>query len=146
MKRILFIVSLLKGYETVLDIGTDHGLVLKKALDLRYIQRGIAVDINLKPLENAQRNLKNYPVDFYLSDGFQQIQVDFDLAIICGMGAYTIINILKKSFYPGKYFLLGCQSKIHYLIIWLQKNNFVIIKHYIFFDKINYIFFKVLQK
>lgn len=30
MKRIPFIASLTKGYNTVLDIGTDHGLVLKK--------------------------------------------------------------------------------------------------------------------
>ncbi|MDV3184920.1 MAG: SAM-dependent methyltransferase, partial [Candidatus Phytoplasma australasiaticum] len=37
MKRILFIASLIKNYNTVADIGTDHGLVLKKALDLGYI-------------------------------------------------------------------------------------------------------------
>ncbi|MDV3166736.1 MAG: SAM-dependent methyltransferase ['Waltheria sp.' little leaf phytoplasma] len=28
MNRILFIVSLIKNYNTVADIGTDHGLVL----------------------------------------------------------------------------------------------------------------------
>ncbi|MDV3166634.1 MAG: SAM-dependent methyltransferase ['Waltheria sp.' little leaf phytoplasma] len=30
MNRILFIVSLIKNYNTVADIGTDHGLVLIK--------------------------------------------------------------------------------------------------------------------
>ncbi|WBL31401.1 SAM-dependent methyltransferase [Candidatus Phytoplasma sacchari] len=44
MKRIYFIATLLKGYNVVLDIGTDHGLVLKKAFDLKYIKKAIATD------------------------------------------------------------------------------------------------------
>ena len=74
MNRIDLIVSLTKGYDTVLDIGTDHGLVLKKALDLGYIKKGIASDINKEPLNQAKENLSSYPVSFYLSDGFKNIR------------------------------------------------------------------------
>ncbi|MDO8059010.1 class I SAM-dependent methyltransferase ['Crotalaria aegyptiaca' phytoplasma] len=131
MNRILFIASLIKNYNTVADIGTDHGLVLKKALDLGYIRKGIAVDISAKALSRARKNLENYPVQFFVSDGFQNISVDFDLAVICGLGAYTIINILKNA--PiTKPCLLGCQSKIHLLFDWLKKNDFIILKHYVF--------------
>ncbi|MFR0367939.1 SAM-dependent methyltransferase [Candidatus Phytoplasma palmae] len=58
MKRIMFIVSLIKGYNVVLDIGTDHGLVLKKALQLKYINKGIAVDVKINPLRKAYQGAK----------------------------------------------------------------------------------------
>ncbi|WP_246833679.1 SAM-dependent methyltransferase [Texas Phoenix palm phytoplasma] len=54
----MFIVSLIKGYSVVLDIGTDHGLVLKKALQLKYINKGIAVDIKINPLKRAYQGAK----------------------------------------------------------------------------------------
>ncbi|MBP3059176.1 hypothetical protein FEF22_000060 [Texas Phoenix palm phytoplasma] len=91
-------------------------------------------------------NLKKYNVEFYLSDGFVNLnEIEFDLAIICGMGPHTIINILKKSSYNGKKFLLGCQGKIYYLIDWLEKNGFIILNYYVVFDKFYYVFLKVLQ-
>lgn len=85
----------IKGYHIAIDIGTDHGYVLKYALDHQFIQRGIAADIAEKPLELAKQNLKGYPVTFYLSDGFLDVQEPFDVAVIAGMGAYTISHILK---------------------------------------------------
>ncbi|TVY12172.1 tRNA (adenine(22)-N(1))-methyltransferase TrmK [Candidatus Phytoplasma pini] len=146
MKRINFIVSLLKGYEIVLDIGTDHGLILKKALDLKYIKKGIAVDIKSKPLSRARLNLQNYPVDFYLSNGFENLhKVSFDIVLICGMGPYTIIDILKKAPNTKKPFLLGCQGKINYLIKWIEQNNFIILNSYNVLDKFSYNFLEILQ-
>ncbi|QTX02669.1 tRNA (adenine22-N1)-methyltransferase [Candidatus Phytoplasma luffae] len=145
MSRIDFIVSLVKGYNIVLDIGSDHGLVLKKALDLGYIKKGIASDNKIQPLDRASHNLKNYSVKFYLSDGFEKIYSDFDLAVICGMGPYTISKILAKCSFKNKYFLLGCQGKINYLIEWLKSNNFAIIDTYHYYNKFDYIFLKVFK-
>ncbi|MDV3196181.1 MAG: tRNA (adenine(22)-N(1))-methyltransferase TrmK [Candidatus Phytoplasma stylosanthis] len=146
MKRIDFIVSLIKGFDIVLDIGADHGLVLKKALDLKYIKKGIASDNKIEPLERAKKKLKKYPVDFYLSDGFEKIlDSNFDLVLICGMGPYTISKILSKYSFQNKYFLLGCQGKVHYLIEWLKLNNFVVLKYYNFYHKFNYLFLKVFK-
>ena len=56
MKRIDFLASLTKGYQNVIDIGTDHGLVLKKAFEKGYIKSAIATDINPKPLNSARIN------------------------------------------------------------------------------------------
>ncbi|PQP79959.1 SAM-dependent methyltransferase [Candidatus Phytoplasma phoenicium] len=145
MNRITFIASLLSGYKIVLDIGTDHGLVLKKALDLKYIQKGIASDNKSQPLLKAYRNLKNYPVEFYLSDGFVKIRSTFDLALICGMGPHTIIHILKNKLDMNKPLILGCQGKWLPLIYWLKKNDFELFHYYNFFDKFNYIFLKVIR-
>jgi tRNA (adenine22-N1)-methyltransferase len=145
MKRIDFIVSLLQGYHTVLDIGTDHGLVLKKSFEKSYIQKAIATDINPNSLKKARENLKKYPVEFYLSDGFEKINSLFDLVLITGMGPHTIIKILEKSFHFDKPFILGCQGKIHILVKWLKRNNYIIQHHYIVYDKFNYMFLKVVQ-
>ncbi|MBS2126222.1 SAM-dependent methyltransferase ['Fragaria x ananassa' phyllody phytoplasma] len=146
MKRISFIASLTKNYSTVLDIGTDHGLVLKKAFQKGYIKKALASDIRIKPLLQCQKNLQNYPVTFYLSNGFNKIDQDFDLALICGMGTYTIIKILSQTPDKSKHFLLGTQSKLDYLKTWLLQNDFVILEEYNLFDKFFYSFLKITGK
>ena len=55
MSRISFIAKLTKGYDTVIDIGSDHGLVLKYALDNNFIKHAIASDINEGPLNRARK-------------------------------------------------------------------------------------------
>ncbi|TVP84691.1 MAG: SAM-dependent methyltransferase [Acholeplasmataceae bacterium] len=95
--RIGLLADLTQGHHTALDIGTDHGLVLKTALDLGHIEKGIASDIGRLPLSRARKNLKGYPVDFVLSDGFSNITQAYDLVIIAGMGAFLIATILKDA-------------------------------------------------
>lgn len=143
IKRIFFIASLTKDYDKVLDIGSDHGLVLKKAFDLKYIKTAIASDNKLKPLMQAKKNLQNYPVVFYLSNGFDNITENFDLALICGMGVFLIIKILSQAPNKNKHFLLGPQGKTIYLLEWLKQNNFIILERYEIFDKFYYLFLKV---
>ncbi|MGB0175036.1 MAG: class I SAM-dependent methyltransferase [Acholeplasmataceae bacterium] len=94
-KRLMALAEAIKGYDTAIDIGTDHGYVLKYALDHHYIKKGIAADIAEQPLALARKNLEGYPVTFHLSDGFLNVQDSFDVAIIAGMGAYTISHIIK---------------------------------------------------
>ncbi|WP_349401804.1 class I SAM-dependent methyltransferase [Candidatus Phytoplasma solani] len=143
MKRIPFIATLTKNYNTVLDIGADHGWVLKKAFQKGYIKKAIASDLRVKPLLQCQKNLKNYPVTFCLSDGFQNINQDFDLALICGMGTHTIIKIMEQAPDKSKHFLLGTQSKYYFLKQWLRENNFIILEENHLFDKFLYSFLKV---
>ncbi|MBN3490070.1 SAM-dependent methyltransferase [Acholeplasma equirhinis] len=142
MKRIDFIVELIKGYDTVADIGTDHGLVLKKAFNLGYIKKGYATDINPGPLKSSQKTLTGYPVEFYLSDGFKGLKKPFDLAVICGMGAYLIADILKDA-PDNAHFLLGAHDNLEFLRAYLSKNNFEIFDEYVMLDKFYYVFLKV---
>jgi tRNA (adenine22-N1)-methyltransferase len=144
MNRIAFIASLTKGYDTVLDIGCDHGFVLKHALDNNYIKHGIASDINEGPLSHAKKNLAGYPVRFYLSAGFKSIKDDFDLAIITGMGPHLIIDILNDTKkHVGKTYILGANDKLEVLRSWLSNNGFNIIDEDIIYDDFYYVFIKV---
>ena len=96
-KRIQYIAELSKGYNRVLDIGTDHGFVLEIAFDNHWIKSAIATDLREKPLNQAKKHLKDYPVEYVISDGFEKVTQDFDLAIIAGMGSYLICDILDKA-------------------------------------------------
>ncbi|WP_374695582.1 SAM-dependent methyltransferase [Areca yellow leaf disease phytoplasma] len=60
---------LLKNCDTVVDIGTDHGLVLKKVFQQSYIKQAIAADSKIKTFISNPKNLACYPVTFCLSDG-----------------------------------------------------------------------------
>src|SRR5690554_2605591 len=144
MNRIAFIGELTKGYETVIDIGSDHGLVLKYALDHKYIKHAVASDVNQGPLNHAKKNLAGYPVRFYLSDGFKQVQSDFDLALITGMGPHLIIDILNEvKDLEHKTYILGANEKVEVLRKWLSDNGFNIVDEYVIYDTFFYVFLKV---
>ncbi|MGI6781996.1 MAG: class I SAM-dependent methyltransferase [Acholeplasmataceae bacterium] len=137
MKRIKLLSSLLKGYEVVADIGSDHGYVLKDAFDNHYIKRGIVGEIAEGPLQNAKNTLSNYPVTFYLSDGFDKINESFDIGVMSGMGVYTIIDILNRA--PESEYLLQPNDKHEILREYLSKKNYQIVDEYITFDKFFYV-------
>jgi tRNA (adenine22-N1)-methyltransferase len=142
-KRIQFLAELTQGFDTVVDIGTDHGFVLQKAFENKYIKRGIATDLREKPLESAMRNLKNYPTSFVLSDGFLNVSESFDLAIIAGMGATLICDILENAPLGNEIYLLQANDKIEILRAYLGNHHFEIIDEYIIQDKFYYIILKV---
>lgn len=137
-KRIKFLSELTKGYDRVLDIGTDHGLVLFEALKKGYIKSAIASDLREEPLNQARRNLSKFPVEFVVSDGFKNINSDFDLAIIAGMGAYLIRDILKHA--PmDKTFILQANDNHDILRAYLADAGFVIEDEFAIYDKFYYI-------
>lgn len=123
-----------KGINTLLDIGTDHGLVLKHAIDNNYIKNAIAADIAEKPLENAKENLKNYPVSYYVSDGFEKIDEHFDGVVIAGIGAPLMTKILGNAPKNEKTYILQPNSKHGILRIYLAKNNFKIVDETIVYE------------
>jgi tRNA (adenine22-N1)-methyltransferase len=138
-KRIKALASLTKGFDVVLDIGTDHGLVLKEAIDLKYIQKGIASDVRQLPLNKAKQNLKGYPVTFYLSDGFLSIDQSFDAVLIAGMGAYLISDILKNAPQGDITYILQANDKNEALRESLQQQGFKIIDEQIVYETHDYV-------
>ena len=141
--RIDALVESIKGYHTVLDIGTDHGLVLKFAIDKQYIKKGIAADIAALPLENAKKNLMGYPVSYYLSDGFQAINEPYDAVLIAGLGGMSIIDILFNH-QEGQYdLILMPHDRLDKVRRYLSDNNYGIISENIIFDKHYYTIFHV---
>ncbi|MDR4968893.1 MAG: class I SAM-dependent methyltransferase, partial [Acholeplasmataceae bacterium] len=144
-KRIEFLAELTNGHHHVLDIGTDHGLVLKIAFEKGYIEKAIASDLREKPLKQAEKNLKNYPTSFIKSDGFLNVKEKFDLAIIAGMGSYLICDILDHAPNSEITYLLQPNDKIEILRAYLMKHHFKIIDEYLIFDKFYYVIIKAIR-
>lgn len=142
-KRIQYLAELSKGYERVLDIGTDHGFVLEIAFKNHWIKSAIATDLREKPLNQARKNLRDYPVEYVISDGFEKVHQNFDLAIIAGMGAYLISDILDHAPKGNQIYLLQANEKIEVLRSYLMNHGFSIIDEYITYDKFFYVILKV---
>ncbi|MFP4177420.1 MAG: tRNA (adenine(22)-N(1))-methyltransferase [Acholeplasmataceae bacterium] len=138
-RRIAFLARQTKGYRRVIDIGTDHGYVLKEAFDRYGIEHGIATDIRKNPLDQARRTLSGYPVSFYQTEGFRGITEPFDLAIIAGMGANTILAILKEA--PDHDFscLLQANGKHGILRLGLAELGYRITDEHVLVDGHNYV-------
>ena len=146
-KRLNFIASLIdKNTNILLDIGTDHGYLIKKAFDNGKIRKAIATDINELPLNNAKNNLTNYNVEFILTDGFKGVKSEFDLVVIAGMGGNLIASILKDA--PNNNdikYILQANNKNDKLRRFLSANNFKIMNEHIINDKHYYVILEVVR-
>lgn len=142
-KRIAFLASLLKGYQVAVDIGTDHGYVLKEAFDQGFIKRAIASDLREKPLTSAMMNLENYPVTFVLSDGFLNIKEPFDVALVAGMGAYLINEIMTHAPKGDQTYLLQPNDKQEIVRENLMHHGWMITNEWVIHDKFYYVIMEV---
>ena len=133
-KRLEEISSLVPLKANIIDVGCDHGL-----LDIYLHQNGIASkiiasDINKNALNNAKENIKNNHlekvIETRLGNGLEVIKPsdNIDTIIISGMGAYTIVDILKNN--------SEILSKINTIIIQSNTKNYYLRKE---ITKMNYL-------
>ncbi len=131
--RLLACASFVKRGDRVADIGCDHGYLSIHLLSNGIARSCIASDVREGPLQSAMRNARKFGVankiEFFLSDGVQNIPRDFDCMVCAGMGADTMIHILESAPWlrESKYTLiLQCQSKTPMLRRYLSENGWQI--------------------
>ncbi len=115
MKRLKKIASLCQG-DICADIGCDHGYLCEMLID-KQVKQIFACEVTTKNLEKAKQNITRYvqkhcknvsisqnqiqyqggSVTFVLSNGFRDLQILPECAIIAGMGGDLIINILFEN-------------------------------------------------
>lgn len=101
-KRLDAISSLIPINAKVVDIGCDHALLDIYLYQKKISNKLIAADINENALNNAKENIEKYKLDKYiavrLGNGLDVLKEDDDIdtIIISGMGAHTIVGILKN--------------------------------------------------
>lgn len=99
--RLKAISNLVDEQAIIADIGTDHGYIPIYLAQEKIIKYAIACDVNRKPLDKANNNIKNYNLNNHietrLSDGLDKIsEGEVDTVIIAGMGGLLIEKILIK--------------------------------------------------
>lgn len=101
----------------VADVGADHGYLSIYLLQKGIASRVLATDIREKPLEKAKANASRFGVSermrFFCTPGLRGVPRDFDTLVCAGMGADTMISILREAPWlkNGRYrLILQCQS------------------------------------
>ena len=102
-KRLETISSLIPINANIIDIGCDHALLDIYLIEKKLVKKVIASDINNNALNNAKENIKKYKlekvIETRLGNGLGTLNEKdgIDTIVISGMGAHTIIGILKNN-------------------------------------------------
>lgn len=112
--RLEKVAGMIEKEKVVADIGTDHAFIPIYLLINGMCEKAIATDINRGPLKKAETNIAKYEfsnkIELRLGGGLTPIKPsEADCAIVAGMGAYVIKDIIEdgiKVFKSLKYIVL----------------------------------------
>ena len=144
MNRIELLASLCKGSECVCDIGCDHAYVLIEAVKRYNVIKGLACDVANGPLSRAEKSIidakLNNSIKTCLSDGFLNVEDEFDTAVIAGMGGSLITYILENglSKIRNKKLILEPNNDVYKVREFLYSHGFEIIEEYSIIDQNKY--------
>lgn len=101
-KRLEVVASFVNDNSKVIDIGCDHGLLSIYLVNKYKNVKVIASDINENALSSAITNIKKEKlenrIETRLGSGLDVVKAgEVDTIVIAGMGANTIVGILKYS-------------------------------------------------
>lgn len=136
MTRLEKISSYISDNEKVLDVGCDQAL-LSKILAKRKIY-SIASDLRPNIIENAKKNLtpleKEY-ITFSVSNGVPTILNEEYTLVLSGMGAHTILDILKNSNYRFNKIITISNNNNDILRTEMSKLNYYVLEEEIIKEK-----------
>lgn len=98
--KLLSIANFIAKDDVVLDIGTDHAYLPIYLMQNNLCKNVIASDINENALHQAKKNIKkaNLKIQTILADGFIGVNdISINTVVIAGVGAHTILNIIKNA-------------------------------------------------
>lgn len=144
-KRLMDIINLIDKGKNVIDIGTDHGLVPLYLAKNEISEDILATDISEKSLEKLKLALDEETkkiIRTKVTDGFKNIKKAHNqIAIIAGMGANTIMDIIKDSLDFAKnldYMILASNINTEKLRTFLSENDFEIINDFLSYENDKY--------
>ena len=147
MIRIKALASLVDKDSGLVDIGTDHALLPIYLYENEITKKVTGSDISSNALEFAKNNLKKHnlsdKIKLIVSDGFTNLNDEYDTAVISGMGTDTIKKILDRENLPKK-LIISSHKNVDKLRLFKKKKCYKIIKEItlkdndIYYDMIKY--------
>ena len=147
MIRIKALASLVDKDSILVDIGTDHALLPIYLYENEITKKVTGSDISSNALEFAKNNLKKHnlsdKIKLIVSDGFTNLNDEYDTAVISGMGTDTIKKILDRENLPKK-LIISSHKNVDKLRLFMNKKGYKIIKEItlkdndIYYDMIKY--------
>lgn len=140
--RIEAIASFISKEDKVIDIGCDHAYLAIHLVRNKMCQKVVASDIHENALKSAKKNIQSAGLEkeipTYLADGFLTIHEDVDTAVLSGMGASTILHILKEKPVGIKKLVLQSNNDLYFLRCSLEKIGFYLNQEQVVFEKGHY--------
>lgn len=144
-KRLLDIINILDSDKKIIDVGTDHGLVPLYLAKNKISSDILATDISAPSLQKLVDKLDDdlkKVIKTKVTDGFKGLESEENqVAIIAGMGANTIIDIINDSLEFSKnldYLILASNVNTYELRRFLNINGFYIERDFLSFEKGKY--------
>jgi tRNA (adenine22-N1)-methyltransferase len=125
----------LKKGGAVIDVGTDHAYLPIYLVGQHISSRALACDINLGPIESAERNIAaahlSKKIATLCTDGLHGAEeFGADDVLIFGMGGELIMRILSEAPWVKNAsigLVLQPMTRAHVLRAWLLENGFEIV-------------------
>ena len=144
-KRLLDIINILDKDKKIIDVGTDHGLVPLYLAKNKISSDITATDISGPSLQKLVDKLDDdlrKVIKTKVTDGFKGLEPeDEQVAIIAGMGANTIIDIINDSLNFSKnldYLILASNVNTYELRHFLNDHGFYIEKDFLSYENRKY--------
>ena len=134
-KRLRAISDFISDNSFILDVGCDHALLDIYLYENKLVKKIIASDINVGALDNAKENIRKYKltdcIETRLGNGLDTLNESdrVDTIVISGMGAHTIVGIMKnnlKKLNNINTIIIQSNTKLFFLRSELTKLNYQI--------------------
>lgn len=101
-RRLMAIANLVRKDKVFADIGTDHAYLPVYLVEKGIIQRAVAADLRVGPLENAKDAVVSYgfteQIELRLSDGLDNFKEnEVDEIAVAGMGGLLISQFIERT-------------------------------------------------
>lgn len=142
-ERLKTVEGAVKKWNTVADIGCDHGYVSISLINDNKASKVLACDVNEGPLKAAKENISQAGlsdiIETRLGDGLHKLTLEdkVDALVIAGMGGRLMARILEEGLEivkQCKQLVLQPQSEGFLVRQWLYAHGFVIDKEYMVED------------
>ncbi len=132
--RLMALANLVRKNKSFADIGTDHAYLPVFLVENRIINRAIAADLRVGPLDNAKETVVSHnltdKIELRLSDGLDNFKEnEVDEIAVAGMGGLLIAEFINRTHWlknESVHLILQPMTHVEELRKVLFDNNFII--------------------
>lgn len=129
-QRLQVIASMCPRQGNLVDIGSDHGLLLQLLLKEGFSSTLYGTELSDDSFQHLKNQLIDLPIKLYQADGLKNLPKDVVNIVITGMGGQLIQSILENGqaqLRPIQTLILGPQRDQALLRTWLMNHDWKII-------------------
>jgi tRNA (adenine22-N1)-methyltransferase len=128
-QRLLTLASLCPTTGPLLDVGSDHGHLLKILFQQGFPFPLFGSELTLASFQSLKKSVEDFPFTIYQANGLQDLPKGIATIVIAGMGGLLMIEILTQGFdhlTSIQHLVLGPQRDAHHLRYWLADHGWQI--------------------